>query len=305
MDESDEEQKLRAVARETSQSIFLARKLAEEELLRTKAALELQALELTTALELAHATLAERDRARAEVDDARLAAVAANEAKSRFLSMISHELRTPLGAIGGYIALMEEGISGALSDQHRDFVARIRHNQTHLLRLVDELLDLAKIESGRVVLNMGRVDMRSTIEQVRPMIEPQIQARGLQLDIEPIDRSLLVHADPERVQQIVLNLLSNAAKFTGNGTSISIATAAEPDRISLRVRDNGIGIASDKLEAVFEPFVQASTPTSGAFRGTGLGLTISRQLARAMGGDLIAESTLYEGSTFTLSLLRA
>jgi signal transduction histidine kinase len=267
---ADEDELLLSVARQTTQSIFLARQRAEEELLRTKAELE-----------------------------------AASTAKSRFLNMISHELRTPLGAIGGYAQLMADGIAGALGDQNREFVERILHNQKHILRLVDELLDIAKIESGRIGLNMRPMSLQSTIENVYPMIEPQIRERGLLLEIEPIDRALRVNADPDRVQQIVLNLLSNATKFTPDGSSIRVTATTDADKTGLHVRDRGIGIAADKLETIFEPFVQAGQSQLKTTRGTGLGLTISRQLARAMGGDLIAESTLGEGSTFTLTLPRS
>lgn len=302
-DSSDEEKLLHSVATQNAHSILLARQRAEQELLRAKAALELKTTELAAALALTEATLAERDRARAEVDEARLAAQAANEAKTRFLSMISHELRTPLGAIGGYADLIVEGIHGSLTEGQRDFVARIQYNQKHMLGLVNQLLDLAKIESGRIELVMGPVPVHAVMASVQPMIEPQVQARGLRLEIEATDPALHFHADRERVELIVLNLLSNAVKFSVAGGSISVATVTVRELISLSVRDTGIGIEPGKLEAVFEPFIQATLP-SDTLRGTGLGLTISRQLARAMGGNLIVESVVGQGSTFTLTLPR-
>ncbi len=301
----DEEKLLHSVAMQNATSIVLARQRAEQELVRTKEALEAKMQELSQSLATTEASLRERDRARAEADEARRAAQAANEAKSRFLNMMSHELRTPLGAIGGYAALLEEGIHGPLTDEQRKYIARIRHNQTHLLQLVNELLDLGKIESGRIVLNPAAVPVQMVVESAYSMIEPQIRASELRLEVEAGDPALLFHADRERVEQILLNLLSNAVKFTPAGGTVRIIVAGEADEICLRVRDTGVGIPTDKLEAVFEAFFQVEASRSRAYEGTGLGLAISRQLARAMGGDLTVESALGEGSTFTLGLPRS
>jgi len=305
MDTSDEEKLLHSVAMQNAHSIFLARQRAEQELIRTKEALELKTRELANALAIKEASLQERDRARAEMEEARAAAQAANEAKTRFVNMISHELRTPLGAIAGYAELLEVGIHGPLNEGQHEFIARIRHNQKYILRLVNQLLDLAKIESGRIDLNAAPVAVRAILHGVKPMIEPQIQERGLRLEIELTDPTIFFYADRDRIEQIVLNLLSNAAKFTAAGGTISIATTVTSERVSLRVQDTGVGISADKLETVFEPFVQANSPLSGSARGTGLGLAISRQLARTMGGNLWVESELGVGSTFTLELPRA
>lgn len=305
MDADEEEKALRTVALQNAHSIFVTRQRAEQELLQTKEALQLRTIELGKALALAESSLEERDRAQAEANAARLAAQAASEAKTRFLNMISHELRTPLGAIGGYADLIDAGIHGSLTDGQRDFISRIRHNQKHMLGLVNELLDLAKIESGRIDLRMSPVSVQAVIDSVHPMIEPQLVSRQLRLEIASVDPALLLHGDRDRVEQILLNLLSNAAKFSDAGSSIGIATSAMPDRISVHVRDSGVGIPYDKLDAIFEPFVQAIPSPDGTPRGTGLGLTISRQLARAMGGNLTVESVVEHGSTFTLSLPRA
>ena len=306
MNESEnEEQLLSSVALQNSHQILLARRRAEEELIRTKQELEALTDELGNALRAAQASLRERDGARAEAEESRLAAQKANEAKSRFLHFISHELRTPLGAIAGYTDLLETGVRGPLTEAQMEFVIRIRHNQKHLLGLVDELLDVAKIEAGRIDLNPGPVPVRAVLESVQRMIEPQIMARELELRVDAGDSAVTLYADRERVEQIVLNLLSNAVKFTERGGSIEISASATADRAFLRVTDTGTGIPADKLEAVFEPFVQANPSHSDSPRGTGLGLTISRQLARAMNGDVTVESTLGAGTTFTLSLPRA
>ena len=274
--EQDEEKLLQSVALQNATSILLARQRAEQE----------------------------RDRARAEAEEARRSAQAANEAKSRFLNMMSHELRTPLGAIGGYIALLEDGIPGPLTDEQRKYIARIRHNQSHLLQLVNELLDLGKIESGRIELNLDAVPVQQVVESVYTMIEPQIDGSKLRLEVEPGDPNLFFHADRERVEQVVLNLLSNAVKFTPSGGSVRIVVSADDNEICLSVKDTGVGIPADKLEAVFEAFYQVEGSQSRTYGGTGLGLAISRQLARSMGGDLTVKSTVGAGSTFTLGLPR-
>ena len=302
--DQEEEKLLHSVALQNATSILLARQRAEQDLVRAREALEEKNKELAESLATTKATLVERDRARAEAEEARQAAQAANEAKSHFLNMMSHELRTPLGAIGGYAALLEEGIHGPLTDEQRKFIARIRHNQGHLLTLVNELLDLGKIESGRIALNPDAVPVQTVVESVYSMIEPQIRARDLRLQVEAPDPRLLFFADRDRVEQIVLNLLSNAVKFTPAGGTVRIMVGADTDEICFRVQDTGVGIPADKLEAVFEAFVQVEASHSRVYGGTGLGLAISRQLARAMGGDLTVKSALGKGSTFALSLPR-
>jgi signal transduction histidine kinase len=303
--DSDEERLLHSVAVQNAASIFLARQRAEQELIRAKEALEAKTEALAQALAMTEATLRERDQARAEADKALRAAQAANEAKGRFLNMISHELRTPLGAIGGYATLLEEEIHGPLLGEQRECVGRIKHNQMHLLRLVNELLDLAKIESGQFSLKLAAIPVQQTLDSVLAMIEPELRTKGLRLEVRSGDPAILFHADGARVEQIVLNLLSNAVKFTPAGGIVTITAEPSAETVRLHVQDNGIGIPDGKLEAVFEPFVQIEPSHERAGRGTGLGLAISRELARAMRGDLTVESARGKGSTFTLSLPRA
>lgn len=302
--DDEEEKRLHAVALQNANSIFLARQRADQELVRTKEALEARTEALAVALARTEASLAERDRARAEAEEARRAVQAASDAKGRFVNMISHELRTPLGAIAGYAALLEEQVAGPLSPEQREYIGRIRHNQTHLLRLVDELLDLAKIESGQFPLHIASVPAHAVLDGVKDMIEPQMHASQLHLDVASCDPGVHFHADGERVAQIILNLLSNAVKFTDAGGVVKITTVVTEDWIDLRVRDTGTGIPAEKLEAVFEPFFQVDATNTRGGGGTGLGLAISRELARSMGGDLTIESTFGEGSTFTLRLPR-
>jgi signal transduction histidine kinase len=302
--DGDEERLLHSVALQNATSILLARQRAEQELIRTKEALEAKTEQLAESLAEIQASLEERDRARAEADEARHAAQAANEAKTRFLNMISHELRTPLGAIGGYAALLEEGIHGSLTHEQSKYVTRIRHNQAHLLQLVNELLDLGKVESGQFLLQLETVPWLLVVESVYSMIEPQVRTSSLRLEVESFDPTLVFHADLERVKQIVLNLLSNAVKFTAAGGTVHITVGKTAEKVDLCVQDTGVGIPGDKLESVFEAFVQLDASLTRASGGTGLGLAISRQLARAMNGDLTVKSALGKGSTFTLTLPR-
>ena len=266
--------------------------------------LEARTEALAAALAATEASLEERDRARIEADEARHAAQEANAAKGRYVNMISHELRTPLGAIGSYATLLEEGIQGALTEGQREYIGRILHNQRHLVRLVDELLDLAKIESGQFPLRLAAVPVQDVLNSVQTMIEPQIQASRLTLKVSPCEPALFLHGDGERVEQIVLNLLSNAVKFTSAGGIVTVTTCTRDELVEVQVKDTGVGIAADKLEAVFAPFFQIEQPLGRGRSGTGLGLAISRELARAMNGDLTAESVPGEGSRFTLSLPR-
>ena len=302
--EDEEEKLLREVALKNAHSIFLARQRAEQEVIRVREALEAKTRELAAALSTTQAMLEERDHARTEADEARAAAQAANDAKGRFVNMVSHELRTPLGAIGGYASLLEEGLHGALSEGQRKFVARIRHNQQHLLRLVNELLDLATIESGQFPMKIAAVPVHLMVESVRAMIDPQIRSSDVRFEVVYNEDRLSVLGDKERVEQILLNLLANAVKFTPPGGKISISASASEKEVFVHVRDTGPGIPAEKVEEVFQPFVQIHAPVRVTSSGTGLGLAISRELARAMGGDLSAVSEPGNGSTFTLCLPR-
>lgn len=259
---------------------------------------------LALALASTEASLDERDRARIDAEAARQAAQAANDAKGRYVNMISHELRTPLGAIGGYATLLEEGIQGPLSEGQREYIGRILHNQRHLVRLVDELLDLAKIESGQFPLRLEAVSVQGVLASIERMIEPQIRSSKLSLEVESCEALLFLHGDEERIEQIVLNLLSNSVKFTPAGGVVKVTASAGDERVEIKVQDTGVGIPPDKLEAIFAPFFQIDAHTR-ARTGTGLGLAISRELARAMGGDLTVDSIVGQGSEFRLALPRA
>jgi PAS domain S-box-containing protein len=243
---------------------------------------------------------------RAIEDARRLAeAEAADRAKTEFLTTMSHELRTPLNAIGGYADLLALGIGGKLSEDQKQYVDRIQRNQRHLLAIVTDLLDFGRLEAGELPYDIEPVHLAAVIEAITRMVEPQMDARQVMLDRRPCSPEVVARADRAKVEQILLNLFSNAVKFTSPGGRITVSCEAADDHVALIVRDTGVGIPADKLEAIFEPFVQLGRSLTTSHEGTGLGLSISRDLARAMHGDLTVESVPGEGSVFRLTLPKA
>jgi signal transduction histidine kinase len=246
--------------------------------------------------------------------EARLEAEAASKAKSEFLAIMSHELRTPLNAVLGYSELMELGISGPITDKMREQIGRIRMSAVHLLGLVNDILDLAKVEAGRLQVTSGPCSATGTLAAAMALIQPQAAARGLEVAVLPAEEDIVFRGDDERVRQILVNLLSNAVKFTAPGGKITVEIARskspDPDTklppsrsyVAFRVSDTGAGIPPDKLLSIFDPFVQAESGHSRTREGSGLGLSISRRLSRLMGGDLTVKSEVGKGSTFSLWL---
>ena len=245
-----------------------------------------------------------------EVEEAlRLAkeeAEAANRAKSDFLAAMSHELRTPLNAIAGYLDLIDLGLHGPVTAEQHASIERIKRNQEHLLTLINDVLHFAKLEAGRLEFDTRDLEVADAVDAAATMVEPQAQARGIEFTREPCGPELVARGDPERVQQILLNLIGNASKFTEPGGAIVVRCDADTEWVRIHVVDTGRGIPPDRLDAIFDPFVQLDRARHETSRqGVGLGLAISRDLARGMGGEIDVESEPDRGSTFTLRLKRA
>jgi PAS domain S-box-containing protein len=249
-------------------------------------------------------------------EEARVAAETANRAKSAFLATMSHEIRTPVNAILGYYDLLDLGVGGNLSDEQRRFLQRAGASGRHLLTLIDEVLDFSRIEAGRIAVSSTSFRIGNAVEAALSLVDPLARERGVELEdsVSGLASGLASRGDESRVRQILVNLLSNAVKFSQPGGRITVsAGAAEAPSaearlrgdgpwVYIRVEDTGSGIPADRLEAVFEPFVQGDMTLTRRHGGTGLGLAISRRLARLMGGDLTAKSVVGVGSTFFLWL---
>ena len=245
----------------------------------------------------------ERSRLFAAEQSARSDAEAANRAKTEFLAMMSHELRTPLNAIAGYTELMELGISGPVSEMQREQLGRIRRSQRHLLGIIEDLLDLSRLEHGVPAdIELGPVPVHETLGGLEALIAPQLKARNLTYIYNPAEGAPLAYGNRARVEQIVLNLLSNAIKYTSPGGRVGLSSGVHAGRVDIRVSDTGHGIPREKLDSIFEPFTRLEMDLTRTTEGTGLGLAISRHLARAMMGDLTARSEVGRGSIFTLTL---
>jgi signal transduction histidine kinase len=226
----------------------------------------------------------------------------ANAVKAQFLAAMSHELRTPLNAIAGYAQLMGLGLRGPVTEEQREDLARIDRSQRHLLSLINDILNFARIEAGHVDLVLRPVPLAEVLAGVEPLVAPQLRAKAQHYSDDSGGCDAVVRADPEKLRQIVLNLLSNAIKFTPERGSIEVRCGVDAARARVLVRDSGIGIPARQLDAIFEPFVQIDRSFTSEHQGTGLGLAISRDLARRMGGDITVESAPGRGTTFTLAL---
>jgi signal transduction histidine kinase len=243
-------------------------------------------------------------RLHAEALEARGTAEAASRAKGEFLAVMSHELRTPLNAIGGYAELMELGIRGPVTPEQREDLARIQKSQRHLLGLINGVLNYSRTVAGAVQYELRDVPVGDALAACEAMVLPQFTARRMAFECDGRDAALQVRADAEKLQQIVLNLLTNALKFTEPGGRVTLGCAPGIGTVAITVTDTGHGITESHLQRIFDPFVQVNATLTRVEGGVGLGLAISRDLARGMGGDLTATSVVGRGSTFTLTLPR-
>lgn len=248
-----------------------------------------------------------------DAERARTQAQQASRAKSEFLATMSHEIRTPINAVLGYTELMELELPGPLTEQQREYITRVRLSGSHLISLVNDVLDFAKIEAGQLRMEHGPRDIRPDIDAAVSMLQASAEAKNTTLEVGALSQARYI-GDPQRVQQILINLLSNAIKFSDEGSHVEITCdlresqahedASQPKRrwACVTVRDNGPGIPAEQLDSIFEPFVQGAGGYTRRHGGTGLGLAISRSLARMMDGDLTADSTPGDGSSFILWL---
>ncbi len=242
---------------------------------------------------------AELRRSNEALEEANRALQQANAAKNEFLASVSHELRTPLNILTGYVDLLAEGEFGPLSAEARDAVERIARTSRTLVFLIADLLDLSRIEAGKLAIKTSRVALDPIFQEMRTFIEPRLSGKPVRFEVSPAG-DLFVRADPHRLEQILLNLLSNAAKFTERGQITLSAQTGHNGQVQIFVRDTGPGIRAEELPHLFEPFRQGAAGQQAG--GVGIGLALSARLATAMGGELTVESTLGVGSTFILSL---
>jgi signal transduction histidine kinase len=297
---------IRAVRLSRQREVAAARMAALEEsnnLLQSQARqLEHQTRE---ARELAHELALTNEELRSAMSEARKAwqaADAANRTKAEFLAVMSHELRTPLNSIGGYVDLLEMELRGPLTDSQKSDLQRIKRGQQHLLRLISDILNFTRLEATEVKYEIIDVPVRALFADLDAVVSSLATAKELDYDCDVPPSGVFTRVDPDKLRQIMINLLSNAVKFTPAGGRIRVSCSVEAKTISISVEDNGPGIPADKLEAVFEPFVQLDRGLTRTTEGTGLGLAISRGLARGMGAEVTLRSQPGIGSVFTLVL---
>jgi signal transduction histidine kinase len=226
-------------------------------------------------------------------------AKAADHLKSAFLATMSHELRTPLNSIIGFTGIMLQGLAGPLNEEQKKQLGMVQTSSRHLLALINDVLDISKIEAGQLTLSVSTFDLRASVEKTVQLVTPLAEKNGLDLSAEISKDVGMVTSDQRRLEQIILNLLNNAVKFTEKG-EIRVTCRAIGAQYELAVSDTGIGIDPTEISHLFQPFHQIDTGLSRKREGTGLGLSICRKLIVLMGGSIDVKSRFGRGSTFTV-----
>jgi signal transduction histidine kinase len=244
---------------------------------------------------------AHAEKARNEAELARAEAERANNSKTDFLAVMSHELRTPLTAIMGYEELLSDGITGPVTELQRQQLGRINASARHLLGLIDEILTFARVDIGRERVRWESMSINHTIADAAALVEPMAAAKSIDFIVDLLEEDESIQTDGTKLRQMLVNLLSNGIKFTENG-EVRVSCLVNSGVLELRIADTGVGISAENIEEVFEPFWQAEQSTTRKTGGTGLGLSVTRKLARLLGGDVSVASRLGAGTTFLLKL---
>jgi signal transduction histidine kinase len=244
---------------------------------------------------------AHAERARNEAETARAEAERANNSKTDFLAVMSHELRTPLTAIMGYEELLSDGITGPVTELQRQQLGRINASARHLLGLIDEILTFARVDIGRERVRWESMSINHTLTDAAALVQPMAADKKLRFVVELLDEDQAIQTDGTKLRQMLVNLLSNGIKFTDNG-EVRVGCAVDNGTLEVRIADTGVGIAAENIEDVFEPFWQAEQTATRKTGGTGLGLSVTRKLARLLGGDVTVASKMGTGTTFLLTL---
>jgi len=244
---------------------------------------------------------ANAERARSEAESARAEAERANNSKTDFLAVMSHELRTPLTAIMGYEELLSDGITGPVTELQRQQLGRINASARHLLGLIDEILTFARVDIGRERVRWESMSVNHTLGDAAALVEPMAAAKNIHFYVHLLEEDQAIQTDGTKLRQMLVNLLSNAIKFTDKG-EVRVNCVIESNQLEVRIADTGVGIPADNIENIFEPFWQAEQVATRKTGGTGLGLSVTRKLARLLGGDVTVASRVGEGTTFVLTL---
>lgn len=244
---------------------------------------------------------AHAEKLRSEAESARAEAERANNSKTDFLAVMSHELRTPLTAIMGYEELLSDGITGPVTELQRQQLGRINASARHLLGLIDEILTFARVDIGRERVRWEPLSINHTLGDAAALVEPMASAKDIRFTVDLLEEDEIIQTDGTKLRQMLVNLLSNGIKFTDHG-EVRVKCSVDGSMLEVRIEDTGVGIAADNIEDVFEPFWQAEQTATRRTGGTGLGLSVTRKLARLLGGDVTVASKVGSGSTFLLTL---